>query len=300
LQNEKVFAKIGQVCSFHSIILIRNFLAVMSLGTETISSRFGMIKEINMEQETSNISYRQGGIQQFYRQRPIFSAVVIFFVYLVVSTLLGLGAKAFFTQFQPEFVALIALSILVAVSLTFLGWWQETGFNVPSEWRALPLIWIPLVVVLVLPFLQGIKTSDWGTFVYLLIGYALTGFMEEGLMRGIVMRVLKPTGVNRGVIISALLFGLMHVGNLLYRNPLIVLAQMVGAFVHGIGLGAIRLRSNTIWFVVALHGLHDLALKYTNFPAIPLDVLQVTLLMFYGIYLLRDKKSMADIDHGDN
>ena len=56
---------------------------------------------------------------------------------------------------------------------------------------------------------------------------------------------------------------------------------------HGIGLAAIRLRTNTIWFVVILHGLHDLLLKFTNFPAIPLDVVQVTLTMIYGIYLLR-------------
>lgn len=36
------------------------------------------------------------------------------------------------------------------------------------------------------------------------------------------------------------------------------------------------------------------ALKYTNFPAIPLDVVQVTLLMFYGIYLLRGWKNSAE------
>ncbi|MBE0699256.1 MAG: hypothetical protein IH586_20225 [Anaerolineaceae bacterium] len=60
---------------------------------------------------------------------------------------------------------------------------------------------------------------------------------------------------------------------------------------HGIGLGAIRLRTNTIWFAVIRHGgLHDLALKYANFPPIPLDVVQVTLLILYGIYLLRSWK----------
>jgi membrane protease YdiL (CAAX protease family) len=120
--------------------------------------------------------------------------------------------------------------------------------------------------------------------------------MEEGLMRGIVLRVLKPTGSTRSVVISSLLFGLMHIGNLLYRNPFIVFAQMIGAFVHGIGLSAIRLRTNTIWFPVILHGLHDLALKYTNFPAIPLDVVQVTLLMVYGIYLLRGWKNPESLD----
>jgi membrane protease YdiL (CAAX protease family) len=171
-----------------------------------------------------------------------------------------------------------------------LGWWKAAGFNLPTEWRDSRLMIVPFVIVLGLPFLMGFKPSDMGTFVYLVIGYALTGFMEEGLMRGIVMRVLKPTGTTRSVVISALLFGLMHIGNLLYRNPIIVFAQMIGAFVHGIGLGAIRLRTNTIWFPVILHGLHDLALKYTNFPVIPLDVVQVTFLMLYGIYLLRGWK----------
>jgi uncharacterized protein len=247
-----------------------------------------------MKQETSRLSVPLAGLHASFEQRPIPSAVTVFLVFVIVSALLGFGAKAFFPQSQPEFIATIALSILVALSLTLLGWWREAGFNSSSDWRALPMVWIPLVIVLVLPFLQGIKTSDWSTFSYLLIGYALTGFMEEGLMRGIVMRVLKPLSPKRSVLISSLLFGLMHIGNLLYRNPFIVLAQMVGAFVHGISLGAIRLRSNTIWFVVILHALHDLALKYTNFPPIPTDVVQVTLLMLYGIYLLRDQKSLIE------
>jgi membrane protease YdiL (CAAX protease family) len=237
----------------------------------------------------------RAALLEFFEQRPILSAVIIFIVYLLVSTLFGLTAKSFFPQFQPEFVALIGLALVVAVVLSALGWWKAAGFNFPSEWRDSHLMWIPFIVVLVLPFLMGMKTGDWGTFFYLLTAYILTGFMEEGLMRGIVLRVLKPAGVNRSVFISALLFGLMHIGNLLYRNPAIVFAQMLGAFVHGIGLGAIRLRTNTIWFPVILHGLHDLALKYTNFPAIPLDVVQVTLLMIYGIYLLRGWKPSAEV-----
>ncbi|MBE0669942.1 MAG: CPBP family intramembrane metalloprotease [Anaerolineales bacterium] len=235
------------------------------------------VSSSNNPRNTSNV---------FFEQHPILSAILIFATFVVVSALCGLSAKALFPQYQPEFIATIALSVLVAVALSMLGWWKVAGFNLPTEWRESRLI-IPFIIVLGLPFLKGIKTTDAGTLIYLLIGYALTGFMEEGLMRGIVLRVLKPTGTTRSVVISSLLFGLMHIGNLLYRNPMIVFAQMIGAFVHGIGLSAIRLRTNTIWFPVILHGLHDLALKYTNFPVIPLDVVQVTLLMIYGIYLLR-------------
>jgi membrane protease YdiL (CAAX protease family) len=230
-------------------------------------------------------------LQAFFEQRPILSAVLIFAAFVIVSALCGLSAKALFPQYQPDFIATIALSVLVAVALSVLGWWKVAGFNLPAEWRDSRLMVVPFIIVLGLPFLMGIKTTDAGTFIYLVIGYALTGFMEEGLMRGIVLRVLKPTGTTRSVVLSSLLFGLIHIGNLLYRNPFIVFAQMIGAFVHGIGLSAIRLRTNTIWFPVILHGLHDLALKYTNFPAIPLDVLQVTLLMIYGIYLLRGWKN---------
>ena len=88
----------------------------------------------------------------------------------------------------------MVLSILVAINLSVLGWWKKTGFNAPSEWRAAGLMIVPFVIVLGLPFLKRIKTSDWGTFGYLMIAYALTGFMEEGMYRGIVLRILKPTG----------------------------------------------------------------------------------------------------------
>lgn len=225
-----------------------------------------------------------------FTRHPVRVAVLVYMINLVVAALLGFAAKALFPQYQPEFIATIALSILVAVTLSVLGLWKKAGFNAPSDWRSVSMMAVPFFIVLGLPFLQGIKTSDWGTFGYLFLAYALTGFMEEGVWRGIVLRVLKPTGVFRSILISSLLFGLLHIGNLMYRNPAIVFAQMLGAFVHGIGLGAIRLRTNTIWFPVILHGLHDLALRYTNFPAIPLDVVQVTLLMLYGIYLMRTWK----------
>ena len=234
-----------------------------------------MQTQANVSVQSPNQGMR-AATQSFFERHPVLSAVVIFLIYLPTATLFGFAAKALFPQSQPDFIALIGLSVVVALTLSTLGWWKEAGFNFPTEWRDSRLMIIPFLVVLGLPFLKGIKTTDAGTLVYLVFGYALTGFMEEGLMRGIVLRVLKPTGTTRSVVISSLLFGLMHIGNLLYRNPFIVFAQMIGAFVHGIGLSAIRLRTNTIWVPVILHGLHDLALKYTNFPAIPLDVVQVS------------------------
>jgi len=179
------------------------------------------------------------------------------------------------------------LSAVIALVIIALGVGRTIGFNNASQWRDARLLIFPAIVVGVLPFVTGLKPSDGGTFVYLLIAYLLTGFMEEALMRGLVMWALQPLGPRKAIVISSILFGLIHIGNLLYRSPAIVFAQMIGALCDGIGQGALRIRSNTIWFPIAIHALHDLALRYSYLPTIPLAVVQDTLLLGYGLYLMR-------------
>jgi uncharacterized protein len=227
------------------------------------------------------------GLFDFFKHHPITSAVTIFLLDLLLAFLAGIFAKAVFPEAQPDFVATIIMVVMIAILLTLLGWWRIAGFTGPSSWRNLGVLWLPAVVVLVLPAIRGFQSVDSSTFIYLAIGYILTGFMEESWMRGLVLRVLGPTGPVRAVVISSILFGLLHVGNLLYRNPLIVFAQMIGAAADGIGMGAIRLRTNTIWFVMAIHTFHDLLLKLSNLPTIPLDVVQDVILFGFGIYILR-------------
>jgi hypothetical protein len=83
-------------------------------------------------------------------------------------------------------------------------------------------------------------------------------------------------------------FGAAHLLNVLFRaNPFLVFAQAVGAFSEGVGFGALRLRTNTIWPLIFFHFSEDLLLRFTRLPAIPLNVLQSVVLLVYGIYLLR-------------
>lgn len=67
-----------------------------------------------------------------FQNHPVRSAWLLFLTYLVLATLAGLGAKALFPQFQPEFIALIAMSIVVAVALSAWRLWREAGFTPPS------------------------------------------------------------------------------------------------------------------------------------------------------------------------
>ncbi|MFZ1752503.1 MAG: CPBP family intramembrane glutamic endopeptidase [Caldilineaceae bacterium] len=222
-----------------------------------------------------------------FQKHPIASAVALFAIDLLLGALSGVAVQRLLPQADAPFIAMCVMAVVIVGLLTGLHWWQEAGFNGPDRWRSLGLLWLPAAVAVVLPLLGGVQWLPVRTALYFAIAYLITGFMEEAWMRGLVLRVLQPIGPVRAVLLSALLFALLHSTNFLFRNPAIVLAQMVGAFCFGVAFAVLRLRTNTIWFLVGLHMLHDLFLHLTVFPVIPLNVVQDVILLAYAIYLLR-------------
>jgi membrane protease YdiL (CAAX protease family) len=227
------------------------------------------------------------GLRAFFARRPIVSVLIMFLVEMAIIVSLHLLMKAL----APNAEELITLGIASAITFAFisaLGWWRASGFNRPAAWRDLRLLWLPAIIAFVLPFVTGFKTDELGSLGMLTVAYLLVGLREEALWRGVVLRILRPLGPTRGVLLMAALFGLSHLSNLAVRsNPAIVLSQVIGAFCFGVGMGALRLRTNTVWFLVILHAFSDLTLHYTNLPAIPLEVVRDTILLCYGLYLLR-------------
>lgn len=230
--------------------------------------------------------------------RPVAVAVVLTAAWLVVSTVLVLLVSAIAPDsdmFQRAIVPLIALTVLVAALVGRLGWWREVGLNGPTEWRHVGLFGIPLVIV-VAPLVGGITLPEAGTLGLLIVGYLLTGFTEETFSRGLVQRILRPLGPVRAVVVMAVLFGILHLGNLFLRDSAaIVFAQAFGAFTFAIGYGALRLRTGTIVPLMGLHFGHDLILRLTNLPAIPVDVVQDIVLLVLGIWILRGIRAEASL-----
>jgi uncharacterized protein len=80
----------------------------------------------------------------------------------------------------------------------------------------------------------------------------------------------------------------VHLSNIALRgNPGLIALQALGAFTGGIGMAAIRIRTRTIWTVIVLHALHDLFFQLGGLPVAMSDAINATVLMLYGIYLLR-------------
>lgn len=92
-------------------------------------------------------------------------------------------------------------------------------------------------------------------------------FIEEFVMRGIVLGVLRRFGDGFAVFASAFVFGIMHAS----AN------QIVFAFVVGLVLGHITVKSGSIWPTIAVHFINNLV--SVIFSYIPFDDVVSSLLL---------------------
>ncbi|HET6824712.1 MAG TPA: CPBP family intramembrane glutamic endopeptidase [Amnibacterium sp.] len=229
------------------------------------------------------------------RSRPIGSALTL----EVLAIAITVGGAAVLAALLPDLpgysvtapsqslVLVILLAALVLALVAGLRWWRSTGFTRPSEWRDLRLYWLP-VVLLFAPFVAGIRIPSLAVVGMLLLGYLATAVFEETMWRGVMLAVLRPLGIWPAVLLSSVLFGLGHLGNSSLRGfSVMIVAQAFGAAVQGVGLAAVRLRTNTIWPLIAIHALHDLFLQMGRLPVALIEVPIDTIFLIYGIVLLR-------------
>ena len=211
------------------------------------------------------------------------SVALAWLVFVTVGVLVTRAMAPDLDSRTLAFVVLVALAAVVTAALTWLGWWHPLGFA--RRWRNRWVLLPPLAVVLA-PWLGGIQLLDGATLALLVAGYALSGFAEEAVFRGVLFRILRGRRVGRIVVVSSILFGVVHLGNMLIRgNPAMVAAQALGAATSGVGYASLYVLSGSIWAPFLVHFLHDLALNTGRLPVIPVDVAQDVLLVAYGAVL---------------
>jgi hypothetical protein len=167
-----------------------------------------------------------------------------------------------------------ALAILLALGLlAWVGWWREAGFNRPSHWRNLRLLWYPLLVS-ALALVSGLFVSGLASLVSALLVVLVATFGEE-LVSGAL--VLGRTGTDgpwpEAVRLTAL--------------------AVCGGFTYA----ALRWRTTSIWPVILVHTASAFAADIATLGTITYPIVMVlsTLgFIAYGLYLLRDRRTRAD------
>ncbi len=110
----------------------------------------------------------------------------------------------------------------------------------------------------------------------ILVVAVLPALLEEMLFRGYVLRLLRPYGDGLAVVVSALLFGLMH-GNI---------AQVPFAIVVGMSFGWLYVSTNNIWLPIVAHFLNNALSICTSYLSEYLDGIWGNLYITAVLYLV--------------
>jgi len=195
----------------------------------------------------------------FPQRRPLLFVVLLLLVILVIYFLAG--AITIQLKLTSVAMALMADGLLALIAIFLLTrhhWCRDVGFRLPSNPRSLWFFALPcLPIILNIAFL-GIGNPGIGGLLLFLAAASLVGFVEETYFRGMMLQVLLRRGPWQAVIISSLLFGIMHLLNVAGgANLVATLLQVVYAVAIGLMYAALALRTRTILPLIVIHGLTD-------------------------------------------
>lgn len=125
-----------------------------------------------------------------------------------------------------------------------------------SFWKTIAIFFVSLGAIIVMSYLnswllppvssvgEGMKMSRPYQVVLLVFSSAIVpAFCEELLFRGTILSALKPYGKGMAIIVSSLLFGLMHMNA----------AQLLYATAAGLVLGLVYVKTNSLLLCILIH-----------------------------------------------
>lgn len=244
------------------------------------------------------------------RRPQLYGTLVVAGVFLVAIGLGTLAGQALAASASDEvrgtagrLGADVVATACVVWLLSRWGWWRAVGFGGPSTWRSLHLLAFPAVLAAV-SLVAGLVAVDSGEPARLVLGLPemlLTGFWEEGLTRGLLLSLVLVVALRsagnpiRGVLLAGAIFGALHLVNIVGGDVVAVLVQVVYATLIGVAFGALLLRTNALWLLVAIHSLINSGtyLRGDSDGGETLTgilILSTVPLVIYGLYLLRRVK----------
>lgn len=224
--------------------------------------------------------------------RPLRTALVLTCVTIGVTLVSALLISRFAPGLEPMQQRLIAVLALAAFACFVVA---ATSRELYTSGRLHPRLLVVPVLVMLAPFAAGIKDVGLQAGAVVVLGYLATGIYEELWFRGLVLKSLATWTPVRAALLSSALFGATHLTNIAFgANPAITAAQVIGATCFGVGLAALRLRGVSLWPLIVLHALADIALALGDVSSAWRWALMVggdVVLLIFGLLILRKTKT---------
>ena len=140
------------------------------------------------------------------------------------------------------------------------------------------LLGLPMLIVILINIYfnySSLETINYPNLINLLLYCTFIGIGEEFLCRGFLQNeFIERFGDSKkhillSILFSSLIFGLMHITNVLTGQSLFeTIMQVLQAISIGILFGSIYYKSKNIWSVIFLHGLYDFSIMLSDINVI--------------------------------
>ena len=251
-------------------LAISCFLATSAIGY--LFSLFGCLISLYPSKE------EKPKLERLLKRHPIY------FVLTIITLGMGfLNFSSVFIYLKDLIYGFDMLGELLASLLLFLVFiiLKKTNviFNSKFSLRETIFVIVPFALYtlyigstfLLINVFQEAPLIDIDDALCLILLYLFVGVFEEFLIRGLSLNIfLEKFGNNKkgiwlSIVISSVLFGLIHFANLTTGASFQgVLIQVISASFLGIYLSALYLRSGSVWTTAILHGIYDLAVSIPN------------------------------------
>lgn len=198
-----------------------------------------------------------------------------FIAYILIDLLLlGLGRllSSLPKTLPMEYLGEVILILVPIAIVFFFGFSRafKNGNFFRGLYCCLPFLLLQLTILLIFfSTTLGDPEANWKPWrlivfgVFSIIG---VGIREECIYRATLQNIVAKKHANsvKGIwlsaIIGAVIFGVTHISNLFYgMNPIAVLSQVISATTSGLLLGAVYLRSGSLWALILIHTVTDVA-----------------------------------------
>jgi membrane protease YdiL (CAAX protease family) len=229
-------------------------------------------------------------INRFVHSNVILSVFLISVIFISIVTLLGSLVIDIIPPIRLSIFTIgqIALSVLVVWIMRKMQLFNINDFKFKSIGKGFLIAWaafaFPIVNFVVtltqLPENISITPNIFYIIVIVLHPFIGTGFFEEVLYRGLVLKILlkKMGGSKKGIInacvISSVIFGVVHIVNLSVSDILPVMNTIIIAIPIGLFFAALYLRTGTLLFPMLGHALLNLSSQIFDAVIFPDALLQ--------------------------
>lgn len=236
-----------------------------------------VVHDVNVQNENVEQVETQSKVPQKKKMNIVLFTLIMLAIFLFVTEIIiyGYGGSTIYqaVTYYPQGKLVISETILAVmvliVMLLFKNFYVFTQKKESIKTGLFyGLFYLIGAVLFMLLFGLGMGGFFSGLGLFnVFVGALLVGLCEEFLCRGWLLNEFlerygdTKKGVWYSIIISGLIFGLIHLGNFFHGQDIVsTFTQIMNASATGIAFGLIYYKTRNIWSVIILHGLWDFSL----------------------------------------